>query len=259
MTARRHVRVLVGVTCALVGLATTATARPAPVPDPLVGDDLVVATDPVVVVPPDPVVVATDPVVVATDPQPAVIVEPVIDPVPQPEMYVPDHGPYALPVDPPPRESPRESTYVMGSATQAWMSERDGVGQLGRGGTLSFGFLQRRGDMPTGVELSGVFLHGDRASVYDLSLRLIASPKIGDRTVVPFIAMGLAVGASRLVSEEAKAFGEDASFGFSIGPSAALGLHGFLGDKTYWRAGAGFLGAGLGAYTADIGIGFVVD
>lgn len=254
MTARRHVRVLAWVTCALVGATTTAAAKPFPPPDELVGDDLVVATDPVVVVDPVPVVVEPVGVAVAVEPV-AVVVEPVIV---QPDPYY-QQEPYGLPVAPPTREVPSESTYAMASAVQAWMTERDGMNELGRGGALSFGFLQRRGDFPSGVELSGVFLTGDRASVYDLSLRVIGSPEIRDKKVLPFIAIGLTVGASRLVTEEAKALGQDVSYGFSIGPSAAVGLHGFLSDNLYWRAGAGYLGAGIGAYTADLGIGFVVD
>ena len=167
-----------------------------------------------------------------------------------------DPQPHPLPVPPPPRESPRESFVVLASGLQAWMSDDGGMTDLGQGGVLSFTWLQRRGDFPTGVDVSGVFLATDDASVYDLSFRILGSPKIGRRSVVPFAAFGLAAGASRLASKQPDAM---ASYGWSIGPSAAVGLHGFLGDRVYWRGGAGFLGTGFGAVTAELGLGMVIE
>lgn len=167
-------------------------------------------------------------------------------------------------VAPPAEEHvPDESMVVTASATQAWLSQPGGLEAAMRGGTVGFSWLQRDGEFPTGAEATGVFLFGDRASTYALSLRLIGSPEIGKRMLVPYAAVGLAVGASRVVDARSAAMEVDpepnASYGFAIGPSAAVGLHGFLGNKLYWRAGAGFVAAGIGAVTADLGVGFVVD
>jgi len=145
------------------------------------------------------------------------------------------------------------------SGLQAWVSEQKGVTSLGQGASLAFAFMERDGDFPTGFEVSAVFLSGERASVYDLSFRLIGSAKIGRRKLVPFAAIGIAAGASRLVTDEQKMSGADVAYGWAIGPSAATGVHGFLSDKLYWRASAGFLGTGVGAMTADLGLGLVVD
>lgn len=256
----RAPRVLVGVICTL-GAASIAAAQE--------GDPLVVATDPPPPPPPaDPVVVEAQ---VAVDP---LLVQPVVvEPTPSPTfgevlaaqpVYQEPYYDYDDPVYYPTDVFPSESIIATASAMQGWLSQPAGLEQFGRGGTLGFAFLQRDGEFPTGAEATGVFLFGDRASVYDLSLRLIGSPKIGKKLFVPFAAVGLAVGASRVVENGTAEMstdkdGGDAKYGFAIGPSAAVGLHGFVGKKYYWRAGAGFLGAGIGAITADLGIGIVVD
>ncbi len=234
-------RVLLGVVCALTATATLAAASPPP-PDDWVHEEVVVEQQ--VAVDPAPVVVVQEPV------QP-----PYVDP-----YYYPDPYPQPVFVD----EGPRESIVATASAMQAWLSQPSGLETMGRGGTLGFTFLQRRGDFPTGAEATGIFLFGDQASVYDLSLRMIASPKIGKRLLVPFVAVGLAIGASRVVDARSTAMQvapkiTAATYGFAIGPSAALGVHGFVGKKWYWRAGAGYVGAGVGAITADLGVGMVVD
>jgi hypothetical protein len=36
----------------------------------------------------------------------------------------------------------------------------------------------------------------------------------------------------------------------------AAGVHGFLSDKLYWRAELGFLGAGPGGVTGQLGLGY---
>ena len=238
---RRHA-VLAGALGAVLGVAPAAAKPAQPLDDQLAPDPLVVATDPV----------ETETAVVTE----TVIAEPVItDPIVI-------HEPYQMPVSTPPpaREVPRESVVVWASGLQAWVSEQRGMTSLGQGASLSFAFLQRRGDdFPTGFDMSAVFLSGERASVYDLAMRLVVSAKIEDRPVVPFIALGLAAGASRLVTDEQKMSGEDVAYGWAIGPAAGAGLHGFLSEKVYWRASAGFLGTGVGALTADVGLGLTVD
>jgi hypothetical protein len=148
---------------------------------------------------------------------------------------------------------------VWASGLQAWLSEEQGMRSLGQGAALSFAFMERDGDFPTGFDMSAVFLSGEHASIYDLSFRLIGSAKIKARPIVPFVALGLAAGANRLVSDEQKMSGEHVAYGWAIGPSAAGGVHGFLSKKVYWRASAGFLGTGIGAMTADVGLGLTVD
>ena len=245
--------------CALVGTSAPAWADDVVVaPDPAPPVDPVAPVDPVT--PTQGLVVATDPVVVQPQPQVQVQVEaPVAVPVDEP--YVPIHEPYydMNPLPPTPDPYPHESVVVWASGLQAWISEEQGMTSLGQGASLSFAFFERDGDMPTGFDVSAVFLSGERASVYDLSFRLIGSAKIKARTVVPFVALGLAAGAARLVTEEQKMSGADVAYGWSIGPSAAAGLHGFLSKKVYWRASAGFLGTGIGAMTADVGLGLTVD
>jgi hypothetical protein len=235
----------IAVICAIVGSSATAAA------------DQVAAPEPQPVDPVDPVE-PTQGLVVATDPAPDPVVaseQVVVEPVVIHEPYY-EHPPY----DPPaPDPYPRESVVVWASGLQAWMSEEQGMTSLGQGASLSFAFMERDGDFPTGFDMSAVFLTGERASLYDLSFRLIGSAKIKARTIVPFAALGLAAGASRLVTDEQKMSGADVAYGWSLGPSAAAGVHGFLGKKLYWRASAGFLGTGIGAMTADVGLGYTVD
>ncbi len=248
-------RVLLGAVCALAGTAHIALAEEAPPPPPDWVEDPTpdqIAVDPVVVETPPP----TD-LTVAVDPATLIVADP------PPEPYNdPYYGYYDTPVYPV-DESPSESVLVTASAVQAWMSQPSGLEQMGRGGSLGIAWLQRHGDFPTGVEAQGVFVFGDRASAYDLSLRLVGSPKIGKRLFVPYAAIGLAVGASRIsdarTMEMSTDKGPDSTYGFAIGPSASVGVHGFFGKKWYWRAGAGFVGAGIGAVTADLGVGIVVD
>jgi hypothetical protein len=237
--------------CALVGSSATAAA------DEVVAPDVVEPTPPVE--PTQGLVVATDPV---PDPQVQVQVQ-VEAPVPEPvaDPYI-IHEPYydhPAPLPPEPEKYPHESVVVWASGLQAWLSEEQGMTSLGQGASLSFAFMERDGDFPTGFDVSAVFLSGERASVYDLSFRLIGSAKIQNRKLVPFAALGLAAGAARLVTDEQKMSGEDVAYGWAIGPSAAAGVHGFLSKKVYWRASAGFLGTGIGAMTADVGFGLTVD
>jgi len=249
MIVSKHARVLVGACCALATTATIAAASPPPPAD--WEQDVLV---PVEVTPPvEPVVVVEQQVAV----DPIVVVTP--DPIPDPYYAQPYYEPYIEPVD----EGPRESIVVTGSAMQAWLSRPSGLEVAARGGTIGFSWLQRRGDFPTGVEVTGVFLVGDQMTSYALSSRVVGSPKLGKRLVVPYAAVGIAIGASRVVDRGVAAMQKDpmsaASYGFAIGPSAEVGLHGFLSKQLYWRAGAGFVGAGVGAITADAGVGFVLD
>jgi hypothetical protein len=176
-----------------------------------------------------------------------------IDPPPPPP---PDNG---LPPSPMETPAPQESFVVVGSAVQSWSSGSERLEQLGRGGNLSFTWLQRDGEFPSGVDMSGLFLRGEDASVYALSFRLIGSAKVGRRTFVPFAAFGIAGGMTRLEMDVDDTKPADVQSGWALGPSAAIGLHGFLSDNVYWRGQAGFVGVGAGALTADLGLGFVID
>jgi hypothetical protein len=211
--------------------------------------------------PPDPVVVPVDPqgLVIAVDPDP--VAAPVPEPEPEPITIVqpePYPEPYSDPVAPP-RESPRSSTFVYGAASQVNVSGRTGIDPAGWGGTVGLGHLERHGEQPTGVDVSGTFLTGDSVSIYDLSVRIVASPKINSRVLVPYVAIGICAGASRIITDRDRMSGRHVDFGLGIGPSASLGVHGYVGNSEYWRLGAGFLGAGVGAVTADLAVGMVVD
>jgi hypothetical protein len=164
--------------------------------------------------------------------------------------------PYVEPA-PPPDPPPSESIVFLGGASQAWMTGDDGLDPIARGATLGFAFLQRDGEFPTGFEFDAVLLRGEDAAIYDLQSRVIGSPRLGRRMAVPFAALGLAYGVARLVTTEQKMTGAKATYGMSIGPTAMVGLHGFLNDSLYWRGGAGFLGTGIGAITAELSLGVV--
>ena len=60
----------------------------------------------------------------------------------------------------------------------------------------------------------------------------------------------------RQVPEHAPIAGQAAGLG--LGPSGAVGLHGFLSERIYWRASAGFIGAGVGTFSTDLGLGWVI-
>jgi hypothetical protein len=200
-------------------------------------------------------------IAVETVEQQAPVPEPEPEVLVQPEPYVDpyiDMQPYSDPVAPP-RESPSESTFVYGAASQLGISGRTGIDAAGFGGTVGFGHLDRHGDQPTGVDVSATFLSGPDVSIYDLSVRLVASPKINNRVLVPYLAVGICAGASRIITDRDRMTNKHVDFGLGIGPSASLGVHGFVGKSLYWRAGAGFLGAGVGAVTADLAVGLVVD
>ena len=156
----------------------------------------------------------------------------------------------------------RESTLLFAGAAQGWLSQRDGLDRFGRGASLGFGFLQRDGHFPSGCDVAATMVRGDGGAVYDLSVRVIGSAKIGRRLAVPYVAIGLVAGASRVEGQPLDGklvTGETSSWGFGLGPTAALGLHGFLSDKVYWRSGVGFLGAGAGLVTADLALGITMD
>ena len=72
-------------------------------------------------------------------------------------------------------------------------------------------------------------------------------------TVISFCA-----GASRIVTDRDRMSNRHVDFGLGIGPSGSAGVHGFVGKSFYWRAGAGFLGAGVGAVTADLAVGMTL-
>lgn len=255
MKPTTHAAVAAAALASLAGLATAA-AKPAHVPlddvDPLddVTQGLVIAGD--AEAPPPPDAVIAEPVETAYMVPPP---QPIADP---PEPY---DDPPALPTS---RRDDyqRESTLLFAGAAQGWLSQRDGLDRFGRGASLGFGFLQRDGHFPSGCDVAATMVRGDGGAVYDLSVRVIGSAKIGRRLAVPYVAIGLVAGASRVEGQPLDGklvTGETSSWGFGLGPTAALGLHGFLSDKVYWRSGVGFLGAGAGLVTADLALGITMD
>jgi hypothetical protein len=157
------------------------------------------------------------------------------------------------PPDPP--DPPRHATVAMGSGGMSFASDRDTrLERFGSTVGLGMAHLTHREDGP-GFELVGAGTGGSRGRSYSLASRIVVGPRLrrGDG-VRPFFAFGLAFAISRLDEDGSKA----ADSGLGIGPSAALGLHGFVTHRLYWRAGAGFVGAGVGTLSTDLGFGWVI-
>src|SRR5690606_32265869 len=97
---------------------------------------------------------------------------------------------------------------------------------------------------------------GERGRSYTLTARLLLTPRLQRKHLArPFLALGPAFAIARLDEGGDKGTGA----GLGIGPSAAIGLHGFLSHRVYWRASAGFVGAGIGTFSTDVGLGWVID
>ena len=188
-----------------------------------------------------------------------VVVEPktethvAVDPPPPPPVVQEQIA--SDPPAPPPPEVPRSALVMIGSALTARMPEgASRVADLGRGAALSLGWLQRRGDVPTGFAFRALFLGGRDSRLYGLDLQLIASAKLKRNPIAPFIGIGLAFGAVRFADGDDK---HTASTN-ALGPAGSLGLHGFLGNQVYWRAEVGAVGAGGAVINGGLSLGWVV-
>jgi hypothetical protein len=96
----------------------------------------------------------------------------------------------------------------------------------------------------------------ERGRSYSLTVRLVIGARLQRKNLArPFLAIGPAFAIARLAQTDDKGAGS----GLGIGPSGAVGLHGFLSHRVYWRASAGFVGAGIGTFSTDLGLGWVID
>lgn len=228
-------------------LAVVATAAPAAAQPLTIDPD----TQPVPAPVPDPVF----------DPAPMPIAAPEEPPVDRRYVYIDPDPLVTVAVDPPPEpspppepETPRNALIVIGSALTARMPEGAGeLSDLGRGAALSLGWLQRRGDLPTGMMVRGMAIGNEATRVYSLDVQIVASAKIGRRFLVPFVGIGLAFGSARFAATEKQM----ASSGMALGPVGGLGLHGFLGDSLYWRAELSAIGAGAAIVLGGVSVGWV--
>jgi hypothetical protein len=160
-------------------------------------------------------------------------------------------------VEPPPRDPPRRATIGFAAGGMSFASDAmTPLERFGRQGTMGVVHVPHREE--PGFELLGAATGGERGRSYSLAVRLVLTPRVQRKTTVrPFLALGPAFAIARLDDESGGEKGAGAGMG--IGPSGAVGLHGFLAHRVYWRASAGFVGAGIGTFSTDIGLGWVID
>ena len=107
-------------------------------------------------------------------------------------------------------------------------------------------------EVSMGGEAQVNFLHGEQGRrVYDLGLSFVIAYSLKKNPVAPYMRLGLdlvGTGDDQLDPERARRI--------MVGVHGAVGLHGFLSKKLYWRAEVGFLGAGPGGVHSQIGIGY---
>lgn len=156
------------------------------------------------------------------------------------------------PEPPPP---PRRATmgFVAGGLAYA-SDEMTPLEHFGRQGTMGIVHVPHR-DEP-GFEALAAANGGARGRSYTLAVRLLLTPRVNRADLArPFFSVGPAFAIARLDGSPDKGV----AAGLGIGPSAAVGLHGFLSHRVYWRASAGFVGAGIGTFSTDLGLGWVID
>jgi hypothetical protein len=150
---------------------------------------------------------------------------------------------------------------AIGSATVTELRSPDETGALSTyatGGGMSVMIIDPKDEVSLGAEAQVTFLSGqsglsgdqDRRVVH-LGVSMIVSYEIDDAAAVPFMRIGLGIsGVSAPDIDEAR------RRSVMAGVQGAAGLHGFLSDKLYWRAELGFLGAGPGGVTGQLGLGY---
>ncbi len=146
---------------------------------------------------------------------------------------------------------------VIGGISSTTLHAPDNTGELqtiATGGGATVTMLCACDEATFGWELNTLFLLGeDQARVYDLGLSGIASFGVEGKHAVPFITFGLDMSAVSLPVEGS----DEKERGVSMGLHGGAGLHGFLGDKVYWRGTVGFLGAGANGLTTQLMVGWM--
>ena len=165
------------------------------------------------------------------------------DPHPQPEPYV----------EPPP--PPRRASIGFAAGGMSYAGDTmTPLERFGRQATMGIVHISHREE--PGFEAIAGATGGDRGRSYTLAVRLLLTPRLERKHALrPFLAVGAAFAIARLDEGSDKGAGA----GLGIGPSGAIGFHGFLSHRVYWRASAGFVGAGIGTFSTDLGLGWVID
>ena len=144
---------------------------------------------------------------------------------------------------------------VVGAVTTTELQVPDERGHLehyGSGAGASILVLSTNDEFPSGLEANTLFLIGESGErLYDLGLSLVGSFRMDRKTAVPFVSFGLDLAAASVPDTD----GIDR--GVTLGVHGNIGLHGFLGKEIYWRGQVGYLGAGVGALTGSLSLGYV--
>lgn len=156
-------------------------------------------------------------------------------------------------VEPPP--PPRRATMGFIAGGMSYASDTmTPLERFGEQATMGIVHIPHREE--PGFEVLAGMNGGERGRSYTLALRLVLQPRLERKHLArPFLALGPAFAIARLDEGDDKGSGA----GMGIGPSGAIGLHGFLSHRVYWRASAGFVGAGIGTFSTDLGLGWVID
>jgi hypothetical protein len=158
--------------------------------------------------------------------------------------------------DPPGDSTPDAAMIVAASAFAARMPDGAARWQdLGAGGALSIGWLQRRAQAPTGFLVRGMAIGDERARLYTFDAQVILSARLDHhRVVAPYLGLGLAFGTARYTDGDGD---KRADSGLALGPAGGFGLHGFVTDDVYWRAELSAIGAGGAVVFAGLSLGWV--
>jgi hypothetical protein len=136
--------------------------------------------------------------------------------------------------------------------------QRSDLVEFGTGVGASLLYLELGKNVPTGVEFSTLFLVGDEGQrLFDLGISVIGSFPIKNKVAAPFLKFGLDIAAVTIPTPGMEPNAGDSYV--SIGVHGALGLHGFLTEDLFWRAEAGFIGAGVGGITGQLAIGWTFE
>ncbi len=132
----------------------------------------------------------------------------------------------------------------------------DSTGKLqpyAEGAGVALSFIELDSEVTLAGEARAFFLGGaDDRRVYDLGLSFLVSYRLErEDLVIPFMRLGL-----DLTGISAPDVDESRHRSVMAGVHGGAGLHGFLGKKLYWRAEMGFLGAGPGGVTGQVGLGY---
>ncbi len=180
------------------------------------------------------------------------------DPLERPIVIAGDPQPPQPPPPRPPKRTPRTATIALAVAQQGFATEgARTLERFGPGGGLGIvHVLHKEGP---GFEALATSVGGARGRSSALAVRLLVSAPLRRSDLArPFLAVGPAFAVARLDAGAGAGAGKEAAAGLGLGPSGAVGLHGFLSERIYWRASAGFVGAGVGTFSTDLGLGWVI-